>query len=44
MKRREKITSQFGNDPIAKLKAREVDLQLKENARKEKEGKERLIR
>ena len=37
-----KITSQFDNDPIAALRARELDLQAKENARKEKEGEERL--
>ena len=36
-----KITSQFDNDPIAALRARELDLQAKENARKEK-GEERL--
>ena len=37
-----KITSQFDNDPIAALRARELDLQARENARKEKEGEERL--
>ena len=37
-----KITSQFDNDPIAALRARELDLQAQENSRKEKEGKERL--
>ena len=37
-----KITSQFGNDPIAKLRARELDLQAQENARKEKEGEEKI--
>ena len=41
-KEEKKITSQFDNDPIAKLRARELDLQAKENARKEKEGEERL--
>ena len=41
-KEEKKITSQFDNDPIAKLRARELDLQAKENDRKEKEGKERL--
>ena len=41
-KEEKKITSQFDNDPIAKLRARELDLQAQENARKEKEGKERL--
>ena len=38
-KEEKKITSQFDNDPIAALRAREIDLQAKENARKEKEGK-----
>jgi hypothetical protein len=37
-----KITSQFDNDPVAALRARELDLQARENARKEKEGEERL--
>jgi hypothetical protein len=37
-----KITSQFDNDPIAKLRARELDLRAQENARKEKEGEERI--
>ena len=41
-KEEKKITSQFDNDPIAKLRARELDLQAQENARKEKEGEERL--
>jgi hypothetical protein len=41
-KEEKKITSQFDNDPIAALRAREIDLQAKENARKEKEGEERL--
>jgi hypothetical protein len=41
-KEEKKITSQFDNDPIAALRARELDLQAQENARKEKEGKERL--
>ena len=31
-----KITSQFDNDPIAALRARELDLQAKENARKKR--------
>jgi len=41
-KEEKKITSQFDNDPIAKLRARELDLQAQENARKQKEGEERL--
>ena len=36
------ITSQFDNDPIAKLRARELDLQAQENARKAREGNERI--
>ena len=42
MKEEKKITSQFDNDPIAKLRARELDLQAQENARKKQEGEERL--
>ncbi len=41
-KEEKKITSQFDNDPIAKLRARELDLQAQENARKKQEGEERL--
>ena len=37
-----KITSQFDNDPIAKLRSRELDLRAQENQRKEREGKERM--
>merc|ERR1712023_499000 len=37
-----KITSQFDNDPIAKLRSRELDLRAQENARKEREGNERM--
>ena len=37
-----KITSQFDNDPIAKLKSRELDLMAQENARKEQESKDRI--
>ena len=42
MNEEKKITSQFDNDPIAKLRARELDLQAQENARKKQEGEERL--
>ena len=42
MNEEKKITSQFDNDPIAALRARELDLRAQENARKEKEGEERL--
>jgi hypothetical protein len=41
-KEEKRITSQFGNDPIAKLRARELDLQAQENTRKQKEGEQRL--
>jgi len=37
-----KITSQFDNDPIAKLKSRELDLMAQENDRKRKESNERI--
>ena len=36
------ITSQFDNDPIAKLRARELDIRAQENYRKEQENKDRL--
>ena len=42
MKEENKITSEFGNDPVAMLRARELDLQAQENTRKRKEGEERL--
>jgi len=42
MKEETKITSKFGNDPIAMLRARELDLQAQENARKRQEGEERI--
>ena len=41
-KEEKKITGDFGNDPIAKLRSRELDLQAKDNARKEKEGEEKM--
>ena len=41
-KEENKITSRFDNDPIAALRAREIDLQARENERKEREGKDRL--
>ena len=40
MKEEKKITSQFDNDPIATLRARELDLQAQENDRKKREGEE----
>jgi hypothetical protein len=36
-----KITSQFDNDPIAKLRSRELDLQAQENDRKRKADEDR---
>ena len=42
MKEEKEITSQFDNDPIAKLRARELDLRAQENYRKEQEAQERL--
>ena len=42
MQEEKKITSQFDNDPIAKLRSRELDLRAMENQRKEKEGKQRM--
>jgi len=42
MNEEKKITSQFDNDPIAKLRARELDLRAQENARKEKESQDRM--
>ena len=42
MMEEKKITSQFDNDPIAKLRARELDLQAQENQRKREEGEERI--
>ena len=41
-KEEKRITSQFDNDPVAALRARELDLKAKDDARKEKEGEERL--
>ena len=42
MEEEKKITSQFDNDPIAKLRARELDLRAQENARKDKESQDRM--
>ena len=42
MNEEKKITSQFDNDPIAKLRARELDLRAMENDRKAKEADERI--
>jgi hypothetical protein len=40
VKEEKKIVSQFDNDPIAALKARELDLMAQENDRKRKEGEQ----
>ena len=37
-----KITSQFDNDPIAKLRARELDLKAQDNMRKMQEDENRI--
>jgi hypothetical protein len=42
MNEENKITSQFDNDPIAKLRSRELDLRAMENDRKAKESEERI--
>jgi hypothetical protein len=42
MMEEKEITSQFDNDPIAKLRARELDLRAMENERKKKESEDRL--
>ena len=40
LKEEKKITSQFDSDPIAQLKARELDLMAQENERKRNEGEQ----
>ena len=42
MNEEQKIIGDFGNDPIAKLRARELDLKAQENARREREGKDKM--
>ena len=42
MNEENKITGDYGNDPIAKLRARELDLKAQENARKEREGEDKM--
>jgi hypothetical protein len=37
-----KIMGQFGNDPIAKLKARELDLRAMDDQRKREEGQDKI--
>jgi len=42
LKEEKSITSQFDNDPIAKLRARELDLRAMDNERKKVEGQEKI--
>ena len=42
MKEEKEITSQFDNDPIAKLRARELDIRAQENMRKKENDEERI--
>jgi len=42
LKEERDVTSGFGDDPIAKLRARELDLRAQDNERKRKEGQERI--
>jgi hypothetical protein len=42
MKEEKAITSQFDNDPIAKLRSRELDLRAMDNQRKKVEGQEKI--
>ena len=42
LKEEQQISSQFGNDPIALLRSRELDLRAQENARKEQESRDRI--
>ena len=42
MNEENKIIGDYGNDPIAKLRARELDLKAQENARREREGKDKM--
>ena len=42
MKEEKVITSQFDNDPIAKLRARELDLRAMENQRRKEQDQERI--
>jgi len=42
MKEEKKITSQFDHDPIAKLRARELDIRALDNEKRRKEAEEKL--
>ena len=42
MTEEKKITSQFDNDPIAKLRARELDIRAMDNERKKRQDQEKI--
>ena len=42
MEEENKIMGQFGNDPIAKLKARELDLRAMDNEKKREQDQEKI--
>ena len=42
MKEEKEVTSQFDNDPIAKLRSRELDLRAMENQRKKEQDQEKI--
>jgi len=42
MKEEKKVTSQFDHDPIAKLRARELDIRARDNEQKRKEAEDKL--
>ena len=42
LKEERQVTSGFGNDPVAKLRARELDLRAMDNERKKREGQEKI--
>ncbi len=42
LKEEREVTSGFGNDPVAKLRARELDLRAMDNERKRVEGEEKI--
>ena len=42
LKEEKKVSGDFGNDPIAKLRARELDLKAQDNFRKQKEDEARI--
>ena len=42
LKEEKKINGDFGNDPIAKLKARELDIRAQENNRRREQDEDRI--